>query len=218
MRTTCPECGSDQVYKYGRRINKYKPDVQRYLCQDCNKQFEEADYPTKAKANGIVKRAFVTPDKHFPLHDQSAINAVCDAIQIVQPDIYIDLGDTGEWELFSTHHWRGIDKPPDHILIPMLDSSVDEVNEGMDQIDKALNQVGCNERHFVQGNHEVWLDNFAKQETRPRFYTENALKLKERGYEFHPYFRKKLLKIGKLNFAHGHRTGMHHAKAHLMMY
>lgn len=218
MRTTCPECNSDQVYKYGRRINKYKPDVQRYLCQDCNKQFEEADYTSKTRADGIVRRALVTPDKHFPLHDQPAINAVCDAIQIVQPDVYIDLGDTGEWELFSTHHWRGIDKPPDHILIPMLDSSVEEVNEGMDQIDRALNEVGCKERHFVQGNHEVWLDNFAKQETRPRFYTENALKLKERGYEFHPYFRKKLLKIGKLNFAHGHRTGMHHAKAHLMMY
>jgi hypothetical protein len=166
----------------------------------------------------MIKTAIVTPDKHFPLHDQKAINVVCKAIKKVKPDIYVDLGDTGEWELFSNHHWKTLERPPDHILIPMLDKSVAEVNKGMDQIDRALNKVDCKERHFVQGNHEVWLDMFAEKSTRPRFYTQNALKLKHRGYKYHPYFRKKLLKIGKLNFTHGHKTGMHHAKAHLITY
>ena len=50
---------------------------------------------------GVVNRAVVTPDKHFPLADNKAINVVCKAIEIVKPNIYIDLGDTGEWELFS---------------------------------------------------------------------------------------------------------------------
>ena len=49
---------------------------------------------------GIVKRGIVTPDKHFPLHDKKAINVVCKAIEFIKPDAYIDLGDTGEWELF----------------------------------------------------------------------------------------------------------------------
>ena len=164
-----------------------------------------------------VKRAIVTPDKHFPLQDQRAINAVCKAIELIKPNIYIDLGDTGEWELFSSHYWKSLDRPPDHMLIPMLDDSVDEVNKCIDQIDQSLDKVKCKERHFIQGNHEVWLDNFAKKETRPRFLTENALQLKARGYKYHPYFRKVPLKIGKLNFTHGHRTGMHHAKAHLNM-
>ena len=44
---------------------------------------------------GIVDRAIVTPDKHFPLHDKKAINVVCQAIELVKPNIYIDLGDTG---------------------------------------------------------------------------------------------------------------------------
>lgn len=170
------------------------------------------------KDQGVINRAIVTPDKHFPLHDQASINVVCKAIEIVKPDIYIDLGDTGEWELFSNHHWKTVDKPPDNILIPMLDESVKQVNAGMDQIDKSLNKAKCETRHFVQGNHEVWLDTYAEKTTRPRFYTENALKLEKRGYEFHPYFRKIPLKIGKLNFTHGHRTGMHHAKAHILMY
>tara|TARA_R100001463_G_scaffold132455_1_gene193170 strand:- start:32 stop:706 length:675 start_codon:yes stop_codon:yes gene_type:complete len=137
---------------------------------------------------------------------------------MVKPDIYIDLGDTGEWELFGNHHWKDLDRPPDHILIPMLDKSVKQVNDGMSQIDRSLDIAGCEIRHFVQGNHEVWLDKFSKKETRPRFLTKNALNLKERGYKYHPYFRKRPLKIGKLNFTHGHRTGVHHAKAHLAMY
>ena len=44
--------------------------------------------------NNIVKTAIVTPDKHFPIHDKKAINVVCQAIEIVKPTTYIDLGDT----------------------------------------------------------------------------------------------------------------------------
>ena len=45
------------------------------------------------KKKGVVKRAVVTPDKHFPLADMPAINVLCQAIEIVKPDIYVDLGD-----------------------------------------------------------------------------------------------------------------------------
>ena len=47
------------------------------------------------KNKSAIRRAIVTPDKHFPLHDKKAINIVCKAIEIIKPDIYIDLGDTG---------------------------------------------------------------------------------------------------------------------------
>ena len=69
---------------------------------------------------GVVDRAIVTPDKHFPIHDQKAINVVCKAIEIVKPSIYIDLGDTGEWEHFSTHYWKGRCAKPMEDLIPLL--------------------------------------------------------------------------------------------------
>ena len=48
---------------------------------------------------GVVKRAIVTPDKHFPLHDPDAISCLKQTIEIVKPDIYVDLGDVGEWEV-----------------------------------------------------------------------------------------------------------------------
>ena len=167
----------------------------------------------------MIKRAIVTPDKHFPLADKKAIKIVCKAIEIVKPDIYIDLGDTGEWELFSRHYWKDREKPPLELLIPMLDKEVKEVNKGMDVIDKSLDKINCNERHFIQGNHELWLDNFVtKHPYLPKYKTELALKLDKRGYKYWKYISTKKLKIGKLNFTHGDYVPIHHAKKHLASY
>ena len=47
------------------------------------------------KSKGVVRRAVVTPDKHFPLADMYAISCLKQTIEIVKPDIYIDLGDVG---------------------------------------------------------------------------------------------------------------------------
>ena len=165
------------------------------------------------------KRALVTPDKHFPLHDKKAISVVCQAIEMVKPDIYIDLGDTGEWEHFSTHYWKGRNAKPMEDLIPLLDFDVRSVNAGMDWIDESLDKAGVKNRHFIQGNHEVWLDKFVTRHPYLKQYkTKNALKLKERGYKYHPYNRKKCYKIGKLNFTHGKYTGKYHTWKHLESY
>ena len=54
----------------------------------------------------MKKRAVVCGDTHFPLHDQSAINCVLKAIKIVEPNIFIHLGDVGEWESVSAGKWK----------------------------------------------------------------------------------------------------------------
>ena len=124
----------------------------------------------------LKKRAVVTPDKHFPIHDKKAINVVCQAIEIVKPTTYIDLGDTGEWEHFSSHYWKGRSAKPMEDLIPLLNKDVKDVNKGMNIIDKSLDKVNCKERHFVQGNHEVWLDKFViRYPYLEQYKTENAL-------------------------------------------
>ena len=61
---------------------------------------------------GIVQRAIVTPDKHAPLHDKKAINVVKQAIEIIKPDIYVDLGDLGEFSGCSHWQWKRKKKPP----------------------------------------------------------------------------------------------------------
>jgi hypothetical protein len=167
----------------------------------------------------LIKTVVVTPDKHFPLHDQRAINVVCQSIKIIKPTVYVDLGDTGEWEHFSTHYWKGRNAKPMEDLIPLLDKDIADVNKGMDQIDESLDEVKCKERHFVQGNHEVWLDKFViRYPYLAHYRTEKALNLKDRGYEYHPYNRKQLLKIGKLRFTHGKYTSKYHSFKHLDMY
>ena len=168
---------------------------------------------------GVVRRAIVTPDKHFPLADKKAINVVCKAIELIKPDTYIDLGDTGEWELFSGHYWKNKEKPPLEVLIPMLNKEVAQVNKGMDIIDKSLDKAGCNDKHFIQGNHELWLDNFVnKHPYLSEYKTEKALNLESRGYKYWKYISTKKLKIGKLNFTHGDYVPIHHAKKHLASY
>ena len=162
-----------------------------------------------------VKRAVVTPDKHFPYADMPAINVVCKAIELVKPDIYVDLGDTGEWENFSHWKWKKKRRPPLEMLIPQLETDVIDVNDGMDIIDEALDKVKCKEKHFCEGNHELWLQTFVEEHPYiPQYKTENALKLKQRGYTFHPC--GKYLRIGKINFYHGHHYGgQYHTANHL---
>ena len=55
----------------------------------------------------IKKRGIVIPDQHFPLHDQRAVNVVLQAIEMIKPDIFINLGDVGEWESVSAWRWKG---------------------------------------------------------------------------------------------------------------
>ena len=165
--------------------------------------------------NDVVKRAIVTPDKHFPLHDVASIDVLCQAIIMVKPDIYIDLGDIGEWHNFSAWKYKKKTKPPLEYIIPELDIDIEEVNDGMDLIDSALDKAKCKERHICEGNHDNWLNMFVDEYPYlPRYSFKNAVKLKERGYEYHEMGKR--LKIGKLYFYHGNQYGgQYHAANHL---
>ena len=99
---------------------------------------------------GVVKRVIVTPDKHFPLHDQKAINCLKKAIEIVKPDIYIDLGDIGEWSAFSAWKYKRKKAPPLEFMIPDMDADVDDVNKCMDIIDESLDKVDCKKKYIRQ--------------------------------------------------------------------
>ena len=59
----------------------------------------------------IVKRAVVIPDQHFPLHDQPAVNVTLQALEMIKPDLFINLGDVGEWESVSAWQWKGKKQP-----------------------------------------------------------------------------------------------------------
>jgi len=179
-------------------------------CKTCKREF------SKEFSNTTVKRMLVTPDKHFPLADRKAINCLIKAIGIIKPDIYVDLGDVGEWEGASHWQWKKKRRPPLEYQIPRIDDDVMIVNAMMDDIDEALDKVNCSEKHFCEGNHDNWMNYFVDENPYLDQYSlSKAIKLSDRGYAYHP--SGKYLKIGKLNLYHGHHfAGIHHARNHLL--
>ena len=164
---------------------------------------------------GVVNRAIVTPDKHFPYADKAAIKCLTKTIEIVKPDKYVDLGDVGEWHPFSAWRFKRKKAPPLEYLVDDFDKDVKDVNKGMDIIDESLDKVNCKEKYITEGNHDNWL-NYAvdKYPYIPQYKFENAVDLKGRGYKYYPFGKR--LKIGKLRFYHGHLYGgQYHTANHI---
>jgi hypothetical protein len=167
------------------------------------------------KDSSVVKRVVVTPDKHFPLHDQKAINVLKKTIEIVKPDAYVDLGDVGEWSAFSAWKFKRRKAPPLEYLIDDFNQDVEDVNKGMDMVDESLDKVNCKQKYITEGNHDNWL-NYAveKYPYIPQYKFKNAVNLADRGYTYYPMGQ--FLKLGKLFFYHGHQFGgQYHAANHL---
>jgi len=164
-----------------------------------------------------LKRAVVIPDQHFPIHDAKAVNVVLKAIKQIKPDIFINLGDVGEWDTVSAWKYKGKKLPPLEYQIPMIDEQIEEVNVCIDAFDKVLDKIGCDERYICAGNHDEWLDNFVEKYPYMTEYTfRKACKWDRRGYTYLRY--NEPLKIGKVNFIHGAYATMYHAKKHLEAY
>lgn len=163
------------------------------------------------------KRAIVIPDQHFPIHSQKALNVVKKAIRIIKPDIFVNLGDVGEWGSVSQWNWKRKKKPPLEYQLPAIKQEIKAVNSYLDQIDRSLDWADCNERYILAGNHDEWLDSFVESYPYIDGYTfREACRWDKRGYEYYPY--NKPLKIGKLVMVHGSFCSIHHAKKHLQTY
>ena len=168
------------------------------------------------RSKGLINKAVVTPDKHFPYHDVPAINCLVKCIEKIKPTMYIDLGDVGEWESVSHWQWNKKRRPPLEYQIPFIEEEIAHVNAGMDIIDEVLDKVNTKKRYFIEGNHDDWLNKFVHENPYlERYKVKECLKLKKRGYTYYPI--GKFLKIGKLNFYHGHHfAGVHHTRNHLI--
>ena len=165
----------------------------------------------------LKNRGIIIPDQHYPLEDKAAVNCVVKAIKKIKPDIFVNLGDVGEWESVSA--WRYKDKklPPLEYQTPLIDEDIRLVNEGLDVWDKVLEEVGCKEKYLLQGNHDLWLDNFVTKYPYMHNYSfVEACKIKERGYNYSEYNLP--IQIGKLTFFHGAYATTYHAKKHLEAY
>jgi predicted phosphodiesterase len=164
-----------------------------------------------------MKRAIVIPDQHFPIHDENALKVVLKAIEFVKPDIFINLGDVGEWESVSAWAYKRRKRPPIEYQLVEMKQEIKAVNKCLDRIDRVLDKIKCKSRFILAGNHDEWLDAWVEENPFLDQYTfRNACKWDERGYDYRRY--NEVLSIGKLNFIHGAYTTATHAKKHLDAY
>ena len=73
----------------------------------------------------IWKTAIVIPDQHFPIHDQRAVNCAIEVLKIAKPDVFINLGDVGEWSSVSAWRYKGKKLPPLEFQLPLISNSND---------------------------------------------------------------------------------------------
>ena len=165
-----------------------------------------------------MKRAVVFPDQHYPIHDVKAVNVALQVLEKANPDIFINLGDVGEFESVSSHKYKRRKRPPLEFQLPLIDQDIVDVNKELDRVDAILDKVGCKERYICQGNHDEWLDRFVLEEAPylEEYMFRKACRWDERGFKY--YHFNKVLSIGKLSFIHGSYTGPTHAKMHLERY
>jgi len=159
----------------------------------------------------------VIPDTHVTYEgspeggiDPKAESVLFQAIDIIKPNRCVHLGDVGEWQSVSHWQWKRRKRPPFEYLAPTIAAETLAVNTWLDKLDRALGKVKCDNTTIIEGNHEVWCDNFAEEEARPEYAAKRLMRVKERGYEWHDHGT--FAKIGKLHATHGgHFTGLHHA-------
>jgi hypothetical protein len=177
------------------------------------------------KKKKITQRYIVLPDTHGDLVDRPALECVLQAIELIKPTGIIHLGDLGEWISVNHHrHKRTRTPDPCEVAVGIRHDARMVRKYILDPLDRACEKAGVKIKHMLTGNHDIWLDRFV--ETNPD-YADTPFD-EATGYQFKQIFdwRKrgwqvlpcgKLLKIGKLNFYHGHLYGgIHHARNHLL--
>jgi len=176
------------------------------------------------KSRSVDARYIVVPDQHFEYIYEPALRCVLAAIGIVKPTGMVNLGDVGEWNGASHWQWKKRKRPPLEMQLALIDADIAKVNAGLDRIDEQCDKYGVHDKHMIEGNHDDWLNQVVDEnpflKTTAHKYGsgyrfKDALTLDRRGYKYYP--AGKLLKIGKLNFYHGHLLGgIDHCRNHLL--
>lgn len=164
---------------------------------------------------GKIWTEIVINDIHIPKHNKKAVNCVLKAIEHLKPDGITLNGDIMDCGTFSRHdrfsppkcHWTDsqfyIASLPEYKAMEFFLNKLDRIAP------KAR-------KRYMQGNHEIWCDDFIKESPKTRedkFSLEKRLRLHERGYELYNY--NEFMKLGKLQVTHGIYTGQSHAKKHV---
>jgi predicted phosphodiesterase len=141
-----------------------------------------------------LRKVLEIPDSHIPSEDKRAYKLCLKAWDVWQPDVIIIMGDFANCGSVSPHA-----KMPGEPF--SLKVEIDAVNARLDQIDA----LGAGEKHFIQGNHEYWIERYLGDRAPEiaefeELKLERLLRLKERGWTYTPY--KRFRQVGKIYYTH----------------
>lgn len=150
---------------------------------------------------GDIITGVVWGDAHSPEHDRKAVNVLCKVIDSVNPDVLIDIGDSGEFS--SINAWNKAK--------PRLQEGQRLVHDlkSMYGLSEEIASYAREDASFIKmmGNHENWverfIDRFPELEGLPGInIAETYEKL---GWDVIPW--GEFHSEGKLMFHHGDRRG-----------
>lgn len=185
------------------------------LSVDILRRYQRRFRPTK-KVSGKIRRIVILPDIHYPLHDETSLNAVLKFIPWFKPDEIVLLGDGLEMQ--SIDHWKQEKGNAKYFegkrLLKEYDGFIRDILEPLEKLCPKAKKV------FMGGNHEEWAYQLVDRQPQLEGMVEPeiAMNLEKRGWLWIPYLIKQagkmipgMYKIGKLTFVHGQYTNIYHA-------
>lgn len=161
-----------------------------------------------ANKKNEFKTYIIVGDIHVPEQDTVAVKSVLNLMDEIKFDGIINLGDY--LNLACISHWN----KEKHKTLEgkRLKQDYIDGNVLLDEFDKRLPKGA--EKHFLKGNHEIWIDQLIEQTPAldGLFDLESGLKLQERGYKIYPY--NDIIKFGRLCVTHGIYCGTTPARTH----
>lgn len=101
-----------------------------------------------------LRTALVIPDVHRPFHSRKAYSLMLEVASYVNPEEIVLLGDYADFYSVSRHL-------RDPRLPHMLHEELISVNEGLDELDRLFPRA---RKIFLEGNHEVRLETYLKNQ------------------------------------------------------
>lgn len=160
----------------------------------------------------------IEPDRHYPYHDKRFSNIVLEAISILRPDGFINLGDLGDFPQISTH-----DKDPREMR--RIEEDLADINAYLDDIEGTMAQGST--IHLLEGNHCFRMMRYAMRQAKdvisllpswPQNFMFDARQGRRCIWHHHPYTKWDSLRLGDTVLHHGFYYDKHTAASNLVRY
>lgn len=140
------------------------------------------------------KTLVIMPDVHAPYHDRGAWKRFLRCLEVIKPDIFVNIGDFIDSHAMSRH----VKDPRREALFR---KELILPRRMLRELDDVLPQQS--RRLWTMGNHDIWMERRVAEkmpELEGIFTIDNLLDLSEHGWEVTPYGQS--VKVGKLNLSH----------------